>query len=108
MHVVVGSMRIGARNYNHSKFARAGDEFTERIGLAEPLATMVERNFSGIVSNAATGTETDSVRPCFLEIIEPEMRIKLTWIVFNQRELGPAHGAVEPFRRIGGGGGSGG
>jgi hypothetical protein len=30
------------------------------------------------------------------EIVEPELQIKLAWIVFDQRELRPAHGPIDP------------
>ena len=35
-HVVVGRVRVGARDDDHAELAAAGDQFAERIAVAQP------------------------------------------------------------------------
>src|SRR5207248_1304707 len=96
LHVVVGGVWISAGNHDHAKFAAAGDEFTEWVAIAEPLAAMVKRNFGRVISDAAAGAQANGVGARAFEIIEPELRIEFGGIVFDQSELGPAHWFIGP------------
>ena len=59
-------------------------------------AAMMKGNLGGIIRDATAGAQADGVRLCALEIIEPELQIELAGIVFDQRELRPAHGPIDP------------
>src|SRR5262249_55968637 len=63
-----------------------------------PCAAVMKRNLGGIVCDAAARAEACGVRMHAVEIIEPELWIILAGIVFDQSELRPAHGAIEPGR----------
>ena len=73
VHVLVGGVRIGARDDDHAELAASGHQFAERIAVAEPLAAVVQRNLRGIVRDAAAGAQAGRVGMRALEVIEPEI-----------------------------------
>ena len=75
-----------------SEFATARHQFAEAVAVAQILAAVVERNFGRIVGHATAGGKTGRVGMSPAEVIEPERGIVLARIVFDQRELRPAHG----------------
>ena len=101
LRVVVGGVRIGARDDDHAELAAAGDQIAKRIAVTEPLAAMMERDRGRIVGDAAARAEADGVGFRALEVIEPELRIELARIVLDERELRPAHRAIDPRRPAG-------
>ena len=44
--VVVGRVRVGAREDDHAELAAAGDQLAERVAVAQPAAAVVERNLA--------------------------------------------------------------
>ena len=83
MDVVVGGMRVGPRDDHHAKLATAHDQFAEDVAVREPLAAMVKRNLGRVIRHAAAGAQADCVRTGALEIIEPELQVKLAWIILD-------------------------
>ena len=104
-HVLSRRVRIRAREHVHAERAAARGERAERIALAQPLAAVVQRDRRGVVRDDAARAERGGVRVKAAEIIEPELRVEAAGIVFDQRELHPAHRPIEPAVRRGAGGG---
>ena len=99
--VVMRGVGIGSGNYRHVQLAATGDKIAERICAGQPLAAVVKRNPGGIIGHASARAETGSVGVRAAEVIQPEVEIVLAWVVFDQGELRPAHGTVEPTGGIG-------
>ena len=99
--ILVRGVRIGARDHHHVQLAASGHQIAERVARAQPLAAIVQRNFGGIVSHAAARAETGGIGMRAPEVVQPEGEVVRAGVVFGQRQLRPAHGAVEPL--IGGG-----
>ena len=97
--VVVGRVRIGARDHDHAEFAAARDEFAEHIAVAEPRAAMVKRNRRRVIRHATAAAQAHRVGFRARKIIEPERQVELARIVLDERELRPAHRLVDPRRR---------
>src|ERR1017187_5570081 len=95
--VLVCGMGIGARDHHHVQFAASGHQIAERVARAEPLAAIVQRNFRGIVRHRAAGAETGGVGMGAAKVVQPEVEVVGAGVVFHQRQLRPAHGAVEPL-----------
>ena len=85
-----------------SELAAACYQLAKRIAIAKELTAVMERDLGGIIRHAAAGRKAGRIGMRAAEVVEPECRIVVAWIVFHQGELGPAHGAVVP---AGGGGG---
>ena len=98
LRVVIGGVRIGARDDDHPELAAAGDEFAEHIALAEPRAAVVKRNRRRIIRDTPAAAEAHGVRFRARKIIEPELEIEFARlrVVLDERELRPAHGLVDP------------
>ena len=96
-------MRVGSRDHHHSQLAAAGRHIAERVAIAEPW-TVMQRNLRRIECHAAARAQTCGIGVGAPKVIEPEIDIKLAGVVLHQSELRPAHRAIEPFGRIGGGG----
>ncbi len=88
--VVVGGVGVGADEDGHVLFATAGDELAEDVTVVKPGAAMVKGDVGGVVGDAASAAETDSVAAGALEVVEPEVEIEVCGVVFDQGELGPA------------------
>ena len=73
--VLVGGVRIGARDHDHAELAAAGHQVAERIAVAQPLAAVVQRNLGRIVGDAAAGAQAGGVGVRALEIVEPEVEV---------------------------------
>src|SRR4051812_14324231 len=99
LDVIIGGVRIRARDYDHAELPAAGDEFTEWIAVAEPGAPVVKSDIRGVIRNAAAGAQADGVGMGALKIIEPEGGVEFTRVVLDQRELCPAHRFVGPGGR---------
>src|SRR6185436_17281453 len=56
----------------------------------------VQRDVGGVVGDDAAGAQRGGVGVQPAEVVEPELRFEAAGIVFDQRQLHPAHGAVEP------------
>ena len=98
MDVVVSRMRVRAGEDDHAELATTGDQIAERILVAEPLTAMVERHLGRVIRDAAAGAQTNRVRACALEIVEPELRIELAGVILDECELRPTHRSVCPGR----------
>ena len=59
--VVVGGVGIGADEDGHAEVAASGDEFAEDVAVVEPGAAVVEGDGGGVVGDAASAAEADSV-----------------------------------------------
>ena len=59
-------------------------------------AALLQRNLRGIERNHAARAQAGRVGMNAAKVVEPELRIVVAGIVFNKRELRPAHGAVVP------------
>ena len=101
LHVVVGRVRIGAADDDHTQPAAAGNEFAEEVAIAKPRATVVERELGRVIRHAAARAEADRVGVSASEVIEPELEVELAWVIIDERELCPAHRSVHPTRRGG-------
>src|SRR5262245_45191278 len=97
--VLMSRMRIGPGDDIHAELATPRHQFAEAIAVAQILAAVVERNLGRIVGHATAGGKAGRVGMSPAEVVEPERGIILARIVFDQRELGPAHGTVIPARR---------
>lgn len=97
----VGGVGVGTAHDIHAEFPAAGDEFTEGVSIAEELAAVMERNWSGVVGDAATGGEAGGAGMSALEVVEPEGGIVVARIVFDEGKLSPAHGTSVPAGRGG-------
>lgn len=95
-YVLMRGMRIGPRDDVHAQLAAAGQHFAERVRVAEVPASVMQRDFGRIESNASAGGETCRIRMHTLEVVEPERRIVMARIVFNERALHPAHRPAVP------------
>ena len=58
--VLMNGVRIGARDDVHTEFAAALDQITERVPVAQPLTSVVKRDFCRIESDASSGTQASS------------------------------------------------
>jgi hypothetical protein len=60
------------------------------------LASMMERNIRRVIRDAASRAQADGVGMGAFEIVEPELKVELARIVFDERELRPTHRLVDP------------
>src|SRR5262245_26681229 len=97
--ILMSRMRIGPGDDIHAELATPRHQFAEAIAVAQILAAVVERNLGRIVGHATAGGKAGRVGMSPAEVIETESGIILARIVFDQRELGPAHETVIPARR---------
>ena len=96
VHVLMRGVRVGARDDDHVPAAASFEELTERIRIAHPGASVMQRDRSGIVRDDAAGAQAGGVRVNSREVLEPELRIVPAGIVFDERELRPSHRPIEP------------
>src|ERR1017187_8849369 len=82
-NVIVSRVRIGARDDDYAEFPATGDEFTQDVTITEPLAAMMKRNLRGIIRDATATAQTNRVRLCALEIIQPEREIELAGVILR-------------------------
>ncbi len=99
LHVVVGGVRIGAGDDHHPEVATPGDELAEHVAAAQPRTAVVEGDRGRVVGDAAAGAQAGGVGVRALEGVEPERDVELHRVVFDQGELRPAHGLVDPRGR---------
>jgi len=92
LQIVIGGVRIGSHEHRHALFATAGDEFAKHVAVAKPCAAVMKGNRGRIIRDTATAAQTDPLGACALEGFEPEGKIEVGRVVFNKRELKPAHG----------------
>ena len=96
--VVVGGVRVGPREHDHAELPAAFDQLAERVAVAQEAAAVVERDLRGVVGDAAAGAEARSVAMGAAEVVEPERQVEPARVVLDQRQLSPAHRAVDPAR----------
>ncbi len=94
--VLISGVRIGPGDDVHAELAAAGDQISEWVGVAEPAAAVMKGDPRGIKSHASTGAETSGIGVGAFEVVEPELKIELAGVIFNESELRPAHGAIDP------------
>ena len=82
--ILMGGMWIGACDNIHPKLAAPGKQLAKGIGGFHPCGLMVQGNFGGVVGDAPSRGETCCIRMDAPEIIEPELRVILTRIVFDE------------------------
>src|SRR5689334_22437238 len=73
VNVLMTRVRVSTRDDIHAELAACGDDVAERVTIAEPLAAVMQRNFSGIERNAAARVNEGGVGVHLLEIVEPEI-----------------------------------
>ena len=96
LNIIISRMRICPGDDDHAELATAAHEFTKRVGVAKPLAAVMERDLCRIIGDATAGAKADRIGFRALEVVEPETRVELARIVFDKGELGPAHRFVDP------------
>ncbi len=96
--ILVGRVRIGARHHDHAQLAAARHQLAEGVAVAQPRAAVMQRDLGGIVGHAAAGAQAGGIGMGAPEIIQPESEVVLAGVVFDQRQLRPAHGPVNPAR----------
>ena len=102
VHVLVRRELIGARDDDHADPTASLEEIAERVAVAHPRAAVMERHRRGVVRDDAAGAQAGGVGMDASKIVEPELRIESARIVFDERQLRPAHRPIEPVRiRIG-------
>src|ERR1700677_4155425 len=89
--VLAGRMRIGPGDDVHSQLAASLHDVAEGVRTAEILAAVVQRNLSGVESDAAAGAEASRIGMDLPEIIEPEGEVVISRIIFDKGQLRPAH-----------------
>src|ERR1700678_1441679 len=94
--VLAGSVRIGAGHHVHALLAASLHDVAERVGVAQPLAAVVQRNLCGIEGDATSSAEAGRIGVDLLKIIEPKSEVVISRVVFDKGQLRPAHGAVVP------------
>ena len=57
---------------------------------------MMQRHLRRVVGDDPSRTQSGGIGVHPLEVVEPELRIELPGIVFDQRQLHPPHRLVEP------------
>jgi hypothetical protein len=82
--VLVGRVRVGARDDHHVQFSAPGHQIAECVPGAEPLAAVMQRDFGGIVRHASAGGEAGGIGVGALEVVQPEGEIVRARIVFHQ------------------------
>src|SRR3981081_90164 len=85
-----------SRDDNHAELSAPLDQSPKWIGIAQPLTPGVEGNARGIISDTSAGAQANGIRLGAFEIIEPELKIELAWVIFHERELCPPHWFVNP------------
>ena len=93
-------VRIGARNHVHAHRAAAGHQITERVAIAQPCAALLQRKLRGIERNDTACAQAGRVGMDAAKVVEPELLVVVAGIVFNKRQLRPAHGPVVPALRF--------
>ena len=94
--VLAGGVRIGASHHVHAQLAAAAHDVAKGVHVAQPLAAVLQRNFSGIERDAASGAQAGGIGVDSLKIIEPEGKVIIPRVIFYEGQLRPAHGAVVP------------
>ena len=93
--VLVHRVGVGAGDHRHAHPAAAGHEVPKGIGVAQPAALVVEGDLCRVVAHVAAGREHRAVGVGAAEVVEPEVGVEAPRVVLHQRELGPAHRALE-------------
>ncbi len=101
VNVLMRGMRIGAGHHVHAQFPAALRHFAECVSISEIFAAIVKRNLRGIERHASARRETRGIGMDAAKVIEPELRVVMAGIVFDERQLHPAHGPPVPFRLLG-------
>jgi hypothetical protein len=57
---------------------------------------MMQWNFSWVESHDTAGAEQGTIGVYTLEVVEPEIWIVVTGVIFDEGKLSPPHGPVEP------------
>ena len=83
LHVIVGGMRISSCDYDHSQLAASLHQIAKRVAGSEPLAAMMKRHLGRVIRHATSRAQANGVRLRALEIIEPELQVKLAWIILD-------------------------
>jgi len=53
-HIVVSGVRVGSGNDDHAKLSAPSDKLTKRVGILQPCAAVVERDFSWVIRDTTT------------------------------------------------------
>src|SRR5262249_38298332 len=74
--IIVGCMRIGPHNHNHTELAAAGDQLPQNIPVAQPTAAMMKWYFRWIIGDTAAAAQAHRIGSHAPEVIEPERQVK--------------------------------
>ena len=96
LDVIARGMRVRSRDDAHAQRTASGEQRAKWVALAQPLAAVVERDLRRVVGDNAACAQCGGVRVQRLEVIEPERWIEMPRIVFDERQLNPAHRSIEP------------
>ena len=92
----MGSVRIGAGYDIHSKFAATCYQLSETISVTKEFAPVVEGHFGWVIGYATARRKAGRIGMSAFEVIEPELMVVLSWIIFDERQLCPTHRPVVP------------
>ena len=74
---------VCAGDYHHSHFATSPDEIAERVGIRKPRTPMVHGDLCGVVRDHTASAQTGSVGVDTFEVVQPEIGVEATGIVFH-------------------------
>src|SRR5689334_13690317 len=98
VHILMRSMRVRPRNDDHAQLAASCKQITEWVRFIHPGTAIVKWHLGGIIGNTSASAQARRVGMHTPEILEPELQVVLSWIVFNQRKLRPSHRPIKPSR----------
>src|SRR6185437_8880171 len=96
VYILMACVGIRPRDHIHSQCPAPLHEVTEGISIPQPLTAIVHRDFGRIERHHSARTEASGINMQPLEVIEPELRIVVAWIILNKAHLGPTHRTVVP------------
>ena len=89
-------MRIGAYDDGHVQCPGSLYRVAEKVGFAQTVAAILQGNLGWVVGDVAACAQHYAIGVNALEIVEPEIQVRVNRIVFRKGQLRPAHGPVLP------------
>src|SRR5581483_9456527 len=96
INILMTRVRVSSRHHVHAEFAAGCGDFSKGIAITEPFAAVMQRDLGWIKSDASAGVKQRCLRVTLLEVIEPERKVVISGIVFDETQLGPAHRPIVP------------
>src|SRR5215472_6779037 len=96
VYILMSGVGIRTANHIHLQAAASRHHFPKRIAVAQPFTAIVQRNLGRIKRNATSRAEACPIGMDAVEVVKPESRIVISWIILHKGKLSPAHRAVVP------------